>query len=132
MRSKPPPALFTRRWTFGRRHLSYYLVLADGSLRRSLLKSLLLLDDFDLVICETPHDAEVLTVATRARTLYDCPTPWADELYFEDRLTERQHQQLRLREAALFESVDYLSFFGNRTRGTPSNGTASTIAISSR
>ena len=103
--------VFTLRWAFGRRHLSYYLLRADCSLRRSLLESLLPLDDFDLVICETPHDADVLTVAGSARTLYDCPTPWADELYFEDRLTERQHRELRLREAALFEGVDYLTFF---------------------
>jgi hypothetical protein len=102
--------LFTRRWGFGRRHLSYYLLVADCRLRASLLASLLPLDDFDLVICETPHDAELLEVPTSAATLYDCPTPWADELYFEGRLTQRQHVRLRRREAALFESVDHLAF----------------------
>jgi hypothetical protein len=102
--------LFTRRWEFGRRHLSYYLLLGDCRLRRSLLESSLSLDDFDLVICETPHDAELLRVSTAARTLYDCPTPWADELFFEGRLTERQHRKLRRRETELFESVDYLAF----------------------
>ncbi len=102
--------LFTRNWEFGRRHLSYYLLRADCRVRRSLLASLLPLNEFDLIVCETPHDAEILTVPTSARTLYDCPTPWADELYFEGRLTERQHRKLRRREAALFESVDYLGF----------------------
>jgi hypothetical protein len=102
--------LFTRRWAFGRRHLTYYLRRADCRLRRSLLASLLPLDDFDLVICETPHDAELLTVPTTARTLYDCPTPWADELYTDRRLTERQHTRLRRWETGLFESVDHLAF----------------------
>jgi hypothetical protein len=102
--------LFTRRWEFGRRHLSYYLLLADCRVRRSLLASLLPLDEFDLVICETPHDAELLTVPTSARTFYDCPTPWADELYSDQRLTERQHARLRRWETALFESVDHLAF----------------------
>jgi hypothetical protein len=102
--------LFTRRWEFGRRHFTYYLRRADCRVRRSLLASLLPLDEFDLVICETPHDAELLTVPTAARTLYDCPTPWADELYSDQRLTERQHARLRRWETALFESVDHLAF----------------------
>jgi hypothetical protein len=103
--------LLTRRWEFGRRHLSYYLLVADCRVRRSLLARLLPLDEFDLVVCETPHDAELLlALPTSARTLYDCPTPWADELYFEGRLTRRQHARLRRREASLFESVDHLAF----------------------
>jgi hypothetical protein len=102
--------LLTRRWEFGRRHFTYFVRRADCRLRRSLLASLLPLDEFDLVICETPHDAELLTVPTEARTLYDCPTPWADELYSDQRLTERQHARLRCWETALFEGVDHLAF----------------------
>jgi hypothetical protein len=102
-------ALLTRRWKFGRRHLSYYVLVADYRLRRAILKSLPL-DAFDLIICETPHDAGVLTIGTSARTLYDCPTPWADEMFFEGRLTQRQHHELRRLETELFESVDHLAF----------------------
>jgi hypothetical protein len=103
-------ALLTRRWAFGRRHLSYHALIADYRLRRAILKSMLELDDFSLVICETPHDAGLLSVPTSARTLYDCPTPWADELYFEGRLTEPQHRRLRRLEKDLFERVDFLAF----------------------
>jgi hypothetical protein len=102
--------LFTRRWAFGRRHLSYYAFLADYRLRRSLLSSSLPLDEFDLVICEHPHDAGLLTAPTSARTFYDCPDPFADEMYCEGRLTERQHRKLRRLETELFERVDALSF----------------------
>ena len=102
--------LFTRNWKLGRRHLSYYVLLADYRLRRSILSSSLPLDDFDLIISETPYDAGVLTVPTSARTLYDCPNPWADEVSFEDRLTKSQHEKFRRFESELFESVDYLSF----------------------
>jgi hypothetical protein len=101
--------LFTR-WTFGRRRLSYYVLLSDYRLRRSILRRLLSLDDYDLVICEIPHDAGILTAPTSARTLYDCPTPWADELYSEGRLTGRQHRKLRYLETELFESVTRLAF----------------------
>jgi len=102
--------LLTRRWAFGRSHLSYYVLSADHRLRRAILRSSLHLDEFDLVICEEPYDAGVLTAPTSARTLYDCPCPWADELYFEGRLTARQHAMLRARETTLFEQVDHLAF----------------------
>jgi hypothetical protein len=42
--------------------------------------------------------------------MYDCMTPWADELDFEGRLTKRQHRKLRRYETDLLESVDLLSF----------------------
>lgn len=101
---------FLRHWTFAQRRLSYYVLVADYHLRRRLLSSTLTLDDFDLVVCETPFDAGVLTVPTSAQTLYDCPTPWADEMYFEGRLTDRQRRKLRRLEANIFASVDHLAF----------------------
>lgn len=103
-------ALLTRGWAFGRSHLSYHVLTADQRLRSTMLRSSLGMDTFDLVICEEPYDAGVLTTPTSARTLYDCPCPWADELYFEGRLTLRQHAKLRARETTLFEQVDHLAF----------------------
>jgi hypothetical protein len=102
-------AVLTRRWGFGRRHLSYYLLVADHRLRRGILKRSLPLDDFDLVICETVYDAGVLAFAGSARTLYDAPAPWADEVYFDGRLSERQHANLRRLETGIFEGVDHLA-----------------------
>jgi hypothetical protein len=102
--------LFTRRWKFGRRHFSYYLVRAELRLRRSILSSSLPLDEFDLIIGEHPNESELMTAPTSARVLYDCPTPWADELYFEGRFTDRQHQKFREHEAKILDGVDYLSF----------------------
>jgi hypothetical protein len=104
-------ALLTRRWRWGRRRLSYYLLLGDYHLRTRILSSELCFDAVDLVICSTPHDAGVLTTVTSARTLYDCPTPWADELWYEDRLTAQQHRRLHRLEAGLFERVDHLAFY---------------------
>ncbi|CAL9616932.1 glycosyltransferase [Streptomyces sp. enrichment culture] len=102
--------LLTRRWGFGRRHLSYYVLRADHALRRRILAGQLALDDYDLVICETPFDAGVLTTPTSAATFYDCPNPWADEVYCEGRLTDRQHARFRRWEARFLEGMQYLSF----------------------
>lgn len=101
--------VLTRRWRFGRRHLSYYMLIADHRLRRSILKRSLPLDDAELIVCETPYDAGVLADVTKALTLYDAPAPWADEVYFDGRLSERQHKKLRRLEIALMEGVDHLA-----------------------
>jgi hypothetical protein len=100
----------TRRWGFGRRHLSYHIMVANHRLRSAILASSLPLDAFDLVICETPYDAGVLLRPTSARTLYDCPAPWADEVLYEGRLSGGQYAKLRDRELHLLEGVDHLAF----------------------
>ncbi|MFJ3669981.1 hypothetical protein ACIPSE_26355 [Streptomyces sp. NPDC090106] len=102
--------LLTRRWGFGRRHLSYYVLMADHRLRRRILAGQLGLDDYDVVICETPYDSGVLATPTTARTLYDCPNPWADEVHCEGRLTERQHRRFRRWETGFLEDREHLSF----------------------
>ncbi len=92
------------------RRLTYHTYLTSSSLRRTILRRSLRLDDFDLLVCEHPLDAGVLALPTTASTLYDCPTPFADELLYEGRLTTRQHARLRRRETEVFESVDNLAF----------------------
>jgi len=103
-------SLITRRWEYGRRRLSYYLLLSDYLLRKRILSHELPLDDFDLVVCEHPQDAGLLMTKTTATTFYDCPDPYADELFDEGKLTVRQHRRFRRREEELFETVDGLSF----------------------
>ncbi len=100
----------SQRWQFFRRRLFYYVVLLDYRFRRKFFESSLPLDDFDLVICDSFRDVGVLTLGSNARTMYDCATPNADELWFEGLLTKRQHQKLRKFETGLFESVDHLAF----------------------
>jgi len=103
-------SLVMRHSELARRFLSYYLFRADHELRGRILRATLSLDDFDLVICETDADARVLAVPTSARTFLDSPAPFADEMFYEGRLTARQWRKLRARESAIFESVDYLAF----------------------
>jgi hypothetical protein len=100
----------TRPWAWARRRLSYPLIRADLHLRRKILAKDLPLDDFDIVLIEHPADAELVFEPARARMFYDCMTPWADELLYEDRLTARQHRRLRAREARVLEAADLLSF----------------------
>ncbi|MET7697858.1 hypothetical protein [Streptomyces sp. NPDC005485] len=104
-------SMLIRRYGGRSRHfLSYYTLVADQRIRRAVLRRALPLDDFDLVICETPNNAWVLTAATKSHTMYDCPTPWADDVHLQGKVTERQHVRLRRREIRLCESVDHLAF----------------------
>jgi hypothetical protein len=103
-------ALLTRRRPWGRRRLSYPLIRADLHLRRKILAKDLPLDDFDMIIGAHPADSELTFEPTPARKLYDCQTPWADELFYEGKLTERQHRRFRAREARVMEAADLLSF----------------------
>jgi hypothetical protein len=102
--------LLTRRWKWGRRRLSYPLIRADLHLRRKILAKDLSLDDFDMIVGAHPADSELTFEPTSARKLYDCMTPWADELFYEGKLTERQHRRFRAREARVMEAADLLSF----------------------
>lgn len=92
-----------------RRRLTAPLLTAELRLRGALLRRRLPFAGFDLVICETPHDTDALR-GCPVPTFYHCPTPWADELLLEGRVTARQHRRMRRRESELFESVDYLAF----------------------
>jgi hypothetical protein len=103
-------AAVIRRTGIGRGRLTYYTMRGDFRLRRTLLRSALRPDEFDLVICEEPYDAGILTVPTSARTLYDCPCPWADELYYEGLVTRHQQERLRRLETEVFDRVDHLAF----------------------
>lgn len=93
-----------------RSRLSYHCLLMQNALRRRILGRTLRSRLADLVIAEMPQDAEVLLDLDDPVTLYDCPTPWADELRDEGLLTPRQHAAMRVRERRVFEGVDHLSF----------------------
>ena len=122
--------LVTRRWRWARRWLSYPLIRADLRLRRKILAKDLPLDDFDMIIGEHPADSELVFEPTTPRKLYDCMTPWADELYFEGMLTERQHRRLQAREARVMRPLTCCRTPGRRTRRTPSSTMASADATS--
>jgi hypothetical protein len=94
-----------------RQRLSYYCYAAELSLRRRILRRPVAAVAADLVVCEVPQDSEALLDVADACTLYDCPTPWADELYDEGRLTARQWPRMRVRERTVLEATDHLCYF---------------------
>ncbi len=80
-------------------------------MRASALEKRLKRNGFDAVICETSLDSYVLTKKLGCLTIYDCPTPFADEMLYSAQLSERELEQLRSMELETYKAVDFLTFY---------------------
>lgn len=94
---------------FSRKNTYYYLVVSRMRLRRKIVGPLL--KGYDHIICESPMDSLVfLDDMKETNTIYDCATPMADELYYGNELTKKQHSKFKTSEIKVYESVNHLSF----------------------
>jgi hypothetical protein len=90
-------------WQYG----SYVLLRA----RARRLQQIIRKKRPDILICETHVGAYVLTKKLPCITVYDAPTPLADELYFGEQLSRNLYALYRRMELEVFNSVDFLSFY---------------------
>jgi Glycosyltransferase Family 4 len=65
----------------------------------------------DVVICEAYSAAYALTKDLPCVTVYDAPTPHADELRFSGEVSRPVNALHRRTELEIFESVDFLTFY---------------------
>jgi hypothetical protein len=65
----------------------------------------------DVVICETYAAALALTRDLPCVTVYDAPTPHADELFFSGKVSRPIDALHRRTEVELFKHVDFLTFY---------------------
>lgn len=79
-------------------------------IRAFLLVNYFKSSNFDLIICETQIDSYYLLYEKKVKTLYHCPTPWADELYFGNEITKSQYKKLIQIEKTIYKKTTYLSF----------------------
>lgn len=97
--------------TYFTKIISYYLLLIEIYLRSIILFDILSILDFDFIIGETQIDAFVFLKPLKATTIYDCPTPWADELFYGNFLPDKKYYKLLLKkELEIYKKVKYLSF----------------------
>jgi hypothetical protein len=64
----------------------------------------------DILICESEPDAYVLTKNLPCVTVYDCPTPFADELYYGGQMSKMIYALHRKMELKIYRHVDHLTF----------------------
>jgi hypothetical protein len=94
---------------FRSKRLYYHLLVLRMQVRGRLLAPYV--RTFEHVICESQIDSLVFLGDLGAtNTIYDCATPWADELYYGGEISERHYQKFKSLETRVYEDVRHLSF----------------------
>jgi hypothetical protein len=96
--------VFTKKYTY------YYILIVILKLRAKILSEKLKKIEYNFLICESQYDSGIFEKNLYHTSLYDCPTPWADELFFGNELTKNQYKHLKTFELKIYANVDYLSF----------------------
>ncbi len=89
---------------------NYRLLLSIMRIRALILKKYFKNKKIDVIICENIADSLFLLQKTSAVKIYNCATPYADELYYGNQLSKKDHLQLKKLEIKIYNEVDYLSF----------------------
>lgn len=96
--------------TIGLKSIYSWLFLLELQLRAKVVAKVVNDLNLDLVIGESPVDSLVFLEQLSGKTLYDCATPLADELYFGNKITKKFYDELLRLEINVYKKVDYLSF----------------------
>jgi hypothetical protein len=94
-----------------RKHCGYFFISSIMKVRSKIISKIIRSKHYNLIICVSQLDAYVLTrVDKNCRTIFSCPTPFAEELYYGNLLTDSQHKKLMDFETKIYERCTYLSF----------------------
>lgn len=85
-------------------------IIKRMNIRAEIIYKTLKKKDFGVLICENSVDSYVLTKKLNCLKIYDCPTPWADELYERGQLSNSNYLRLKEIELEIYKKTDYLSF----------------------
>jgi hypothetical protein len=100
--------LIRSKYSFAK-HTLYYFTEFQMNARARVLKRKI--ENFDFVIFESMIDSYgILKFDGFGKTIYDCATPFADEMYFGDELTESQYVKFKNKELRVYNKADHLSF----------------------
>lgn len=79
-------------------------------IRGKLLSLIFKNTNYDFIIIEAPVDSYFVKYTKNAKIIYDCPTPFADELYYEKGLSEALHAKFLKDELEIYSKATYLNF----------------------
>lgn len=88
----------------------YYFLKIVMSIGSYALFTLLRKKNYDVILCENALDSKIFLYPLAAKKFYDCPTPFADELYYGGLLTDHQYKKILHEEITIYKTVDYLTF----------------------
>ena len=92
-------------------YFGYYFITSMMKMREKIISKTIQNNHYDLIICTSQIDSYALiNTNKKCKTLFSCPTPFADELYYSKLITENKHQKFRDFEVKIYKSYTYLSF----------------------
>lgn len=92
-------------------YFGYYYFTSMMKIREKMLSKTIQKNFYDLVICTSQLDSySVIDTSKNCKTLFSCPTPFADELHYSKLITDNKHQKFRDFEMKIYKGYTYLSF----------------------
>jgi glycosyltransferase involved in cell wall biosynthesis len=81
-------------------------------LRARILSAILRDLNPDVIVCESQIDSGVMRTdfGKAVKKIYNCATPFAEELYLGGQLSRKGYEKLRAHEIDIFQACDHLSF----------------------
>jgi hypothetical protein len=92
------------------RFLRNYLFVLDIKHRAIVLQKEIAKRQPDVLICESEMDSYVLTKPMSCLKIFDCSSPWVDELFYSGDLSNFAYKMLRRLELETYRKSDYVAF----------------------
>ena len=92
------------------RFLRNYIFILDIKRRAIALQKEITKRQPDVLICESEMDSYVLTKPMSCLKIFDCSTPWVDELFYSGDLSNFAYKLLRRLELEIYKKSSYVAF----------------------
>lgn len=92
-------------------YFGYFFITSMMKIRGKMLSRIIRNRAYRTVICISPLDCYCIKdIDKKCVTLFDCPTPIADEMYCNEMITKNECDRFKELEVQIYKSYDYLSF----------------------
>ena len=92
-------------------YFGYYFFTSMIKIRAKIVSKIIQNHPYDLAICTSQLDSGALVkMSKKCKTIFSCPTPFADELYYGNLIADDKHKKFRDFEMEIYKSYTYLSF----------------------
>lgn len=92
------------------RLLRNYIFILEMKRRAIVLQKEITKRQPDVLICESEMDSYVLTKPMSCLKIFDCSTPWVDELFYSGDLSNFAYKLLRRLELEIYRKSSYVAF----------------------
>ncbi len=104
---------FLKRYLFKNNIIKNYPLLEEMELRASLLYKEINKSNIkpNVIICQYADDSLIFKYNLNCLKIYDCPTPWAEELKYSHLFDKDYIRKVKEQEIKIFKSSNYVCFY---------------------